>query len=155
MADLIFPTNQGGTDSVVDSGPFWPCINLNEIRLIGGISKTITDDRLLHIVSTEVLSVNRQLANFKCQAEKQGYQTLAETVTDTINNRSVNEYHYLSAVCSYVKAKLLEAYSDYDATEKTATRAEAKLRQANDYKRDGYAAICHILGRPVVDSELI
>lgn len=155
MADLIFQTEGNEQDRIVESGAFWSKLNLKELRGRAGISQAVPDERLEHLVMGAVLFVNRQLKDFRIEAERNGFKTLAETSSETINQQSVNECHYLDAVCAYVKASVLESYADYDATDKTAGRAEAKLRQSADFKRNGYISICHILERQAVDSELI
>lgn len=160
MSGIVFADTpqQGSQDYGQDnitSLPFFPEINLTDLRDTMRIDSNITSARLYHTAVEAVALVNSQLKDYRQTAMKRGITKLADTADDIINGQSSQEIRYQRAVYSYTKSLLLEKYADTDATGKTGTRAEAKQDQANDYRRDGHFAISDLLGRHRCDAELI
>ena len=162
MSNVIFAEQaqeqpQGGW-GVIISREFWPVVDLAKMREAARIDNTVTAERLYYSAAAAVIYVNKQLADYKAARQAAGQTALANAAqgsVEQINGISAAEHHYLRAVYSYTKADLLETYADYDATGQTATRAEAKQQQAEDYRREAHAAIADLQGRRRVDSELI
>ncbi|MFV2029803.1 head completion/stabilization protein [Neisseria sp. S1] len=160
MKHVVFAENTGrksaGTaKNMIYSGSFWPIVDLSKMRQEARITDTVTASRLYYAATAAVAYVNAQLAEFAAEKEAAGISSLSGIGGGQINGIAVVEHHYLRAVYSYTKSELLETYADYDATGKTAERAEAKQEAADDYRREAHAAIADIKGRRRVDSELI
>lgn len=139
----------------IESGPFWPAVNLDHMRAARRIDNTITPERLFHAAAAAVSFVNGELKGLKIKALKKGVPNLAALAEETLNGRPETEMHYERAVYSYTAAALAETYADHAATGKSAERAEAKQQQAEDYRREGHYAVAALLGRLRIDSELI
>lgn len=140
----------------ITSDPFFPVVNLNDLRAATRIDATITSERLFQAAVEAVIHVNQQLEYFKKNCMMTGKKTLAEHgAKQQINGLSIWEHRYLQAVYNYTQATLNEQYADYDATGKTASRSEAKQQNADNYRRDGHAAIADILGNNRIDAALI
>lgn len=146
---------QDNQHETVTSGKFYPVIDLNQMREAMRIDSTITSERLYQVATEAVIYVNQQLHNIEQQAVIHHWQTLADSIPQQINGNNLAETHYRHAVYNHAKALLSERYSDYDATGKTASRTDAKLQHADDYRRECYYAIADLLGQQRIDSELI
>ena len=160
MSNLVFAEKEPAAPppdlAEITSGAFWPPLALADVRTAVRIDHTVTHQRLRYAVSAAVVYVNQQLAAFQAAMQQKGIATLAAIDPQAqINGRTVAEHHYRRAVYSYTKAELLETYADYDATGKSADRAEAKQEQANDYRREAHGAIADLLGRARTNCELI
>lgn len=142
--------------TVIQSDPFFPQIDLDKMRQAMRIDNTVTSARLYELALEAVIHVNQQLELTKQRALNIGKATLGETNTkQLIDGESILEIRYRHAVYNYTKANLSERYADFDATSKTASRAEAKQENAHEYRREGHAAIADIKGVPRTDCELI
>lgn len=142
--------------ATIQSDPFFPEIDLNRMRQAMRIDNTITSARLYEVALEAVIHVNLQLDLHRRLALSVGKTTLGETNTkQIINGESLPEIRYRHAVYNYAKANLSEQYADFDATGKTASRADAKQQNADDYRREGHAAVADIKGVERNDSELI
>ena len=137
----------------IDSGEFWPVIDLDDLRQTMRIDTTITPDRLFDTAVNAVAYVNDQLKGIN------NISMLAQHISQTdprrINGEPLANIRYRRAVYSYTKALLLEIYNDYDSTGKTAARSDAKQETAEDYRREGHHAIAELLKKPRIDCELI
>lgn len=160
MTGIVFANTpaqgkQTPAEAHIESGPFWPQIDLNQMRSIMRIDNNTTSERLYHSAIEATAHVNSQLRGYRLAAQQAGHTRLSETGDETINGQSTQETHYHRAVYCYTKAQLLEKYADTDATGHTGTRAEAKQEQAEDYRREAHFAIAAILGRRRCDAALI
>lgn len=159
MNGLNFPTapkaQQPPEWLLIISGDFWPVIDLNQMRATMRIDATVTPERLHHTAIEAVAYVNDQLAPLLRTAQASGISSLAAPADPVINGESIRIHRYRRAVYCYTKALLLESYADYDATGKSAARADAKQEQAEDYRREGHHAIADLLHRRRIDAELI
>lgn len=148
------PSNTQNTGKQhINSGDFWPEIDLDDLRLAMRIDTTITPDRLYDTAVNTVAYVNDQLKSLTATIPTA--QHISQTDTRRINGEPLANIRYRRAVYSYTKANLLEIYNDYDSTGKTAARADAKQETAEDYRREGHHAIAELLSRPRIDCELI
>lgn len=144
-----------GQERIV-SDPFFPAIDLNHLRAATRIDATITSERLFQAATEAVIHVNRQLETLKQSCQQTGKHTLAEHGSaQQINGVSIWQHRYIQAVYNYTQATLNEQYADYDATGKTASRADSKQDNAHSYRRDAHAAIADILGKQRTDAQLI
>lgn len=148
------PTNTQTIDKQhIDSGDFWPVIDLDELRRDMRIDTTITPDRLFDTAVNSVAYVNDQLKDIIAIVPLA--QHISQTDPRRINGEPLANIRYRRAVYSYTKALLLEIYNDYDSTGKTAARSDAKQETAEDYRREGHHAIAELLKKPRIDCELI
>ena len=119
MPELVFPTaptaKQPDKLRTVESGAFWPVIDLQQLREAVRIDNTVTPERL-HFAAVEAAAY----VNGQCAALEAQDGTLAATDSVTINGQSRAEWRYRRAVYCYTKAALLKHYADYDAAGKTA-----------------------------------
>ena len=139
----------------IDSGSFWPVVNLNDMRQAMRIDASVTSERLFDAAASAVSKVNRNLAELRKHAQAEGKAELAQLSDEKINGVSLPAMRYRRAVYCFTAALILETYSDTAATGKVADRADAKQQQADDFRREGHYAVADLIGRAHTDSELI
>lgn len=133
--------NDGG--AVVTSGAFWPEIRLADLRRAMRLNGLVTTDRLKYMTTEAVLTVNRQLTEWRAgQAE---YVSLAAVPSETINDTTEMVYRYRRAVYCIAKALLTEGYRDVDTTGQGEKHAAALASQIDTLWRDANFAIRDIL----------
>lgn len=148
-------TQQLPAHTQIESDPFYPRIDLNQMRQAMRIDNTVTSARLYEMAVAAVIHVNRQLGFVRQAAIRRGQSHLSDTATTQLNGESVAVIRYRHAVYHYTKASLSEQYADFDATGKTASRFEAKQQTADDHRREAHAAIADITSQQRTDCELI
>ena len=151
----IEPTIENGDTTTISSGPFWPVINVDQIRQSMRIDGTVTPDRLNHAAINAVSEVNADLAYWRKEREAEGIQTLAAAPAEVINDISVNLHHYRRAVYALTHANLVERYRSFDATAKGSKEADELEPQITELYRDARWAIRNILGITHTTVELI
>ena len=106
--------NDGGAK--ITSGDFWPEVKLADIRREMRLNGLVTTDRLMHMGTEAVITVNRQLTAWMAEQKDQGYSSLAEVPSEDINSSTVLMFRYRRAVFCIAKALLTEGYRDFDTT---------------------------------------
>ncbi|WP_237386166.1 head completion/stabilization protein [Xenorhabdus sp. Sc-CR9] len=145
--------NDGGAE--VRSGDFWPVIKLADLRNAMRLNGAVTTDRLMHMATESVLSVNQQLATWQQVQEQHGVTSLDTVPSPAINDTTAQVFRYRHAVYSFTKAMLIENYRDIDTTRDGEKHAEALSTQIDDLRRDGQNAIRDILGQHRMIAELV
>ncbi|PHM38577.1 head completion/stabilization protein [Xenorhabdus innexi] len=145
--------NDGGAK--VTAGPFWPVITLADLRRSMRLSGAVTTERLMHMTTEAVLSVNQQLAVWQATQESFGFRSLETVPSPVINDTTAHVFRYRHAVYSFTKAMLIENYRDIDTTRDGEKHAEALSTQIDDLRRDGQNAIRDMLGKSRMIAELV
>ena len=139
----------------ITNSPFWPAISLPDLRETVRLDGTVTTDRLKHAAIDAIISVNRDLAQWRSARESDGHATLAAVPAEPINGESVHLHSYRRAVYAMTRANLLERYTDYSATGDGVKAADAKEVSSDDLYRDARFAIRDIIGTTHTTVELI
>ena len=140
--------------AIKSSSPFWPEISPDTARKEMRIDNTITVPRLRHCLIEAVLFVNNQLKEYRIKAQQSGFACLgdASDPDEAVDGIPASVFFYCRAVMCYAKGNLVENYGDYDSTGKPPQNQQ---EVANNYERDGHAAIADILGINRVRAELV
>lgn len=157
MNGLVFvPTsNSNQTNDLIVSNSFWPSISIEQYRQSMSVDNTVIEIRVRMALIDGIAMVNKELTALRLDALEKGLAALSQIDDEQIDGVSIKEHRYIYAVHCYAHVNILEKYSTYSATGGTAERADAKQDQADDYRRNGHAAIADILGQARCDSELI
>lgn len=147
----------GGTvaSGQVVSDPFWPAIELDQVRARLRIDGSVSTEKLKAAVIKAAISVNRELAGFRFAQVTGGYTTLAAVPGTQIDGISERAHLYLSAIDAATAAEVVERYRSYDSTAKGDKDAEAQAPTIDDYRRDQRWAIRDFLGLARTTVELI
>ena len=108
----------GGTvaSGQVVSDPFWPAIELDQVRARLRIDGSVSTEKLKAAVIKAAISVNRELAGFRFAQVTGGYSTLAAVPGTQIDGISERAHLYLSAIDAATAAEVVERYRSYDST---------------------------------------
>ncbi|MCP9269369.1 head completion/stabilization protein [Xenorhabdus sp. XENO-1] len=139
----------------VVTGEFWPVIRLAELRRSMRLNGAVTTERLMHMTTEAVLSVNQQLAAWQREQAQNGFASLETVPSPVINDTTAHVFRYRHAVYSFTKAMLIENYRDIDTTRDGEKHAEALSTQIDDLRRDGQNAVRDILGKHRMLAELV
>ncbi|WP_285429158.1 head completion/stabilization protein [Pseudomonas sp. lyk4-R2A-8] len=139
----------------INTDPFWPSIDLDNLRATLRIDASVTPARLETAVIAAAINLNRELSDWRATQQSAGYATLADVPGDRIKDISVKAHLYRRAIEAGTGAEVCERYRDYSATNAGNTKAEEVAPTIDDYRRDLRWAIRDFLGKNRTTVELI
>ncbi len=139
----------------VESGAFWPAINIENLRSAVRLEGNVTEERLRMAVVNAVISVNDELRQWRAAQEAAGSSSLAQVPGDEVDGQSRLVQLYRRAVYCNVAVEITERFRSYDATAQGNQRAEDLQPTIDELRRDVRYAISDILGTRRVTVELI
>ena len=142
--------NYTPSEVIIESDPFYPSIDLDQIREIVRLDGVVTNARLKQAIIEEVLDINRLLISLQTKVIQ--LSDLSKTKIDGLPD---TDYLYLSAVANGVAAKINENYRTYDSSNSGAKKAEHAESTVDDYRRNRQWAIQQLLGQNHTVVELI
>jgi hypothetical protein len=137
------------------SDPFWPAIDLDQVRARIRLDSSVTTERLKSAVIAAAITVNRELAGYRYAQVTSGYATLANVPGPQVDGLSERAHLYLRAIDAATAAEVAERYRSYDSTAKAQENAEALTPTIDEYRRDQRWAIRDFLGLARTTVELI
>ena len=139
----------------VNTDPFWPSIDLDNLRATLRIDSSVTPARLETAVIAAAINLNRELSDWRAIQQAAGYTTLDSVPGDRIKDISVKAHLYRRAIEAGTGAEVCERYRDYSATNTGNTTAEETAPTIDDYRRDLRWAVRDFLGKNRTTVELI
>jgi len=138
----------------VGSDPFWPTVNMEDLRNTVRIEGSVTNERLRMALVNAVITVNDELAKWKAERSA-SFQTLAEVPAPLIDGTSRQVQLYRRAVYCATSVEVAERFRSYDATAQGNQRAEDLQPTIDELRRDLRWAVSDFLGTRRVTAELI
>ena len=151
----VAPTVTTGDTTTINSGDFWPVIDIDQLRQAMRIDGTVTDERLCHAAISAIGEINADLNYWRTERLANGNLTLAEVPAEQINGVSIHVHAYRRAVYALTHANLIERYRSFDTTAKGSKEADELAPQISELYRDARWAVRNILGIPHTTVELI
>lgn len=139
----------------INTDPFWPSIDLDNLRATLRIDASVTPARLETAVIAAAINLNRELSDWRAAQQAAGYTTLDEVPGDRIKDVSVKAHLYRRAIEAGTGAEVCERYRDYSATNTGNNKAEDVAPSIDDYRRDLRWAIRDFLEKSRTTVELI
>lgn len=139
----------------INTDPFWPSIDLDNLRATLRIDASVTPARLETAVIAAAINLNRELSHWRAAQQAVGYTTLDEVPGDRIKDVSVKAHLYRRAIEAGTGAEVCERYRDYSATNTGNNKAEEVAPSIDDYRRDLRWAIRDFLEKSRTTVELI
>ena len=139
----------------INTDPFWPSIDLDNLRATLRIDASVTPARLETAVIAAAINLNRELSDWRAVQQAAGYATLADVPGDRIKDVSVKAHLYRRAIEAGTGAEVCERHRDYSATNTGSDKADALTPNIDDYRRDLRWAVRDFLGRTRTTVELI
>lgn len=144
------------TNGQVQNDPWWPDIDLAELRASCRLDGTVTNERLINSVTSAVASINAELMDWQATQIVAGYtDSLAQVPSRQLAGTSVLHIHYRRAVYSAVQADLCQRYRDIDTTAAGERKAIDMDAQIDAFQRDKRWAIADLRGSRRTTVELI
>ena len=143
-ATPIAPPDEPDAQVVADG--WFPPVKLTDVREglnIGG--GAITQLQLTLAIEGGMLSALRQLAAWRTSRALAGAATLADVTADTLNGKNRAELLWTRAVGYYAAADLAAGNRDIASSDSGLARASEKAALADEYRREGHAAIADLL----------
>lgn len=145
------PTESGH----INTDPFWPSIDLDEVRGTLRIDSSVTSVRLETATIAAAINVNRELAEWRIGKQNEGYEELADVPAAQVNDSSELVHLYLRAVYAATGAEISERYRSYDSTNTGHQNADQLTPSIDEYRRDQRWAISDLQGKRRSTVELI
>ena len=141
----------GGSGTPAPSGhintePFWPSIDLDDVRGTLRIDSSVTPIRLETATIAAAISMNREFAAWRRAKQAEGYATLADVPAEQIEDKSELVHLYRRAIYAATGAEICERYRSYDSTNSGNKNAEELTPNIDDYRRDLRWAVRDFLG---------
>lgn len=155
MSGFIANASRPAASADVESGAFWPAINIESLRSAVRLEGNVTEERLRMAVVNAVISVNDELRQWRATQEAAGATSLAQVPGDQVDGQSRLVQLYRRAVYCNVGVEITERFRSYDATAQGNQRAEDLQPTIDELRRDVRYAISDILGTRRVTVELI
>ena len=139
----------------INTDPFWPSIDLDNLRATLRIDASVTPARLETAVIAAAIDLNRELSDWRAAQQAAGYATLADVPGDRIKDVSVQAHLYRRAIEAATGAEVCERYRDYSSTNTGNNKAEETAPTIDDYRRDLRWAVRDFLEKNRTTVELI
>ncbi|MFJ3369758.1 head completion/stabilization protein [Pseudomonas sp. NPDC086251] len=144
----------------VDSGhintdPFWPSIDLDDVRGTLRIDSSVTAIRLETATISAAITVNREFAKWRIAQQAAGYTTLADVPAGKVKEVSEYIHLYQRAIYAATGAEICERYRSYDSTNSGNQNAEELTPSIDELRRDQRWAVRDFLGLGRTTVELI
>ena len=133
-------------DAQVVADGWFPPVKLADVREgmnIGG--GAITQEQLTLAIEGGMLSALRQLAAWRTARALAGASSLADVTTETLNEKNRATLLWTRAVGYYAAADLAAGNRDISSSDTGLARASEKAALADEYRREGHAAIADLL----------
>lgn len=147
----------GGTSPAghINTDPFWPSIDLDDVRGTLRIDASVTAIRLETATIAAAISVNREFAEWRQTMQAEGHTTLADVPAEQINEVSQLIHLYQRAIYAATGAEICERYRSYDSTNSGKQAAEELTPNIDELRRDQRWAVRDFLGLGRTTVELI
>ena len=139
---------------LVNDGWF-PELNFDHLRAAIRIDSSVTDERLTVAVTNAMISVNRELAQFKAEHQAAGHGALSAVLDESIGGEPVLVHLYRRAVYCTTAAEIAERYRSSDSTGNGNKNADDLTSSIDEYRRDARWAVRDLLGNTHSTVELI
>ncbi|XPV75181.1 MAG: head completion/stabilization protein [Desulfovibrio sp.] len=154
MSDFNGFPNKLSTEVITNNG-FFPDVSVGEFQDRYRMPSSYTDRLIIDHLVSGICWANKQLAEYQITQVGEGHTTLAEVPADTVNNISIQEHYYFTAVCSYAKATLMQSFKTVNR--RSEAKNEARESEDTEAKFMQYAgeAISDFLDKPRITVALI
>ncbi len=147
----------GGTSPSghINTDPFWPSIDLEDVRGTLRLDSSVTAIRLETATIAAAITINREFKVWRETQQAAGYATLAEVPADKVKDVSENVHLYLRAIYTATGAEICERYRSFDTTNSGNQNADDLTPSIDELRRDQRWAVRDFLGLGRTTVELI
>jgi hypothetical protein len=139
----------------INTDPFWPSIDLDDVRGTLRLDSSVTPIRLETATIAAAITINREFKTWRETQQAAGYTTLAEVPAEKVKDVSEYIHLYLRAIYAAAGAEVCERYRSYDSTNSGNQKAEELTPSIDELRRDLRWAVRDFLGINRTTVELI
>lgn len=139
----------------INTDPFWPSIDLDDVRGTLRIDSSVTAIRLETATIAAAISVNREFAEWRRAKQAEGYATLADVPAEKVKDVSQFVHLYQRAIYAATGAEICERYRSFDSTNSGNQNADDLSPSIDELRRDQRWAVRDFLGLGRTTVELI
>lgn len=139
----------------INTDPFWPSIDLDNVRGTLRIDASVTAIRLETATIAAAISINREFAEWRRSKQTDGYSTLTEVPAEQVKGVSHYIHLYQRAIYAATGAEICERYRSYDSTNSGNQNADDLTPSIDELRRDQRWAVRDFLGLGRTTVELI
>lgn len=150
-----FVASGNATGGHINTDPFWPSIDLDDVRGTLRLDASVSVMRLETATIAAAININRELFKWRAAKQQSGYATLAEVPADKVNDVSEYTHLYLRAIYAATGAEICERYRSYDTTNSGTQSADELTPSIDELRRDQRWAVRDFLSVSRTTVELI
>jgi hypothetical protein len=139
----------------INTDPFWPSIDLDDVRGTLRIDSSVTAIRLETAAIAAAISINAEFAEWRRVKQAEGYDILADVPAEQVNGVSRFVHLYQRAIYAATGAEICERYRSFDSTNSGNQNAEDLTPSIDELRRDQRWAVRDFLGIGRTTVELI
>lgn len=148
--------NSAVAPAVIPCGPFWPDLDLADLRAAFRIDTVVTDERLRDVARNAVLDIMRELEDWRRDQVAAGHSTLADVpCRHQVDGLSDYAVRWTRAIHSIIAADLADRQLGQSARSAGMDRLEELSADIDVHRRNVTYAVRDFLGRPRVIAEAI
>jgi hypothetical protein len=151
----LMPTPGTAVEAKVINDPWYPDIDLAQLRATCRLDGTVTSERLRHAVIGAMATCNQQLSAWAVRHTLAGVTHLEDVPCPELDGKPQSVQLYLRAVYAAAMCELVERYRDYDPTARADKRGELAEPRIDELRRDLRWALSDLQGLRRVTVELI
>ncbi|GAA0394877.1 head completion/stabilization protein [Brevundimonas terrae] len=146
-------TPEGG---IIVCGPFWPDIDLDQLRKSLRVDQVVTVERLRDVARNAVLDIMVELEGWRHEQTRAGHLTLANVpARHQVDDISDYVIRWARAVHSVIAADLADRQMGQSARTAGMERVEELSADIDVHRRNVTYAVRDFLGRPRIIAEVI
>lgn len=130
----------------INTDPFWPSIDLDDVRGTLRLDASVTPIRLETATIAAAITINREFKTWRETQQAAGYATLAEVPAEKVKDVSEYIHLYLRAIYTATGAEVCERYRSYDSTNSGNQNADEITPSIDELRRDQRWAVRDFLG---------
>jgi hypothetical protein len=142
-------------EAVVTNDGWFPDIDPADLRARTKLDGSVTPGRLRKSIINAVISVNRELAQYKDEQLASGCSQLQDVASAQVDGMSYKVVLYMRAIYASVEAEMVERYRDFDTTGAGDKEADKLTPRIDELRRDLRWAISDLLDIRRTTVELI
>lgn len=153
---VIPASGQAPQGGIIVCGPFWPDIDLDQLRQSLRIDQTVTAPRLRDVARNAVLDIMAELDGWQRDQTRAGYITLADVpARHQVDDISDYVIRWTRAVHSVIAADLADRQLGQSARSTGMDRVEELASDIDVHRRNVTYAVRDFLGRSRIIAEVI
>lgn len=130
----------------INTDPFWPSIDLDDVRGTLRLDASVTPIRLETATIAAAITINREFKTWRETQQAAGYATLAEVPAEKVKDVSEYVHLYRRAIYTATGAEVCERYRSYDSTNSGNQNADEISPSIDELRRDQRWAVRDFLG---------